>query len=296
MQIGDGTWRYRLEFHQDRTHAPIVRKEEVWCGDEKLLTRPDRLDCDDPQRLTQTHLEQVNANKGFRQVAEFLAQVSDIHIEPQLIRDRERYVGREHAPFGGDFLDQMARMQQEQKRTFNARMRRIIEASRIAVPQLEKLELVADERGVPHLRGLYEQDRPDAGWQNEDQFSDGTLRLLGLLWALLDGVGPLLVEEPERSLHSTVIGYIPAMMWRLGRKTGRQILVSTHSADLLSDESIAAEEVLMLEPAKGGTRVSLAATHEQIRALLAGGLSIGQAVIPRTAPPRVEQLSLISDE
>jgi hypothetical protein len=34
---------------------------------------------------------------------------------------------------------------------------------------------------VPHLRGLYSHWRKDAGWQTEEQFSDGTLRLLGLL-------------------------------------------------------------------------------------------------------------------
>ena len=65
----------------------------------------------------------------------------------------------------------------------------------------------------------------------------------GMLWVLLDGVGPLLLEEPELSLHAGVVRHIPPMMARLGRKTGRQIILSTHSYDLLSDEGIASEEV-----------------------------------------------------
>jgi predicted ATPase len=184
-------------------------------------------------------------------------------------------------------------MQREQHRNFDSRLARITEALRVAVPQLEKLKLEADERGTPHLRGLYKHWRPDAGWQTEDQFSDGTLRLLGLLWALLDGSAPLLLEEPELSLHSAVVQYIPAMMWRIGRKIGRQTIVSTHSPDLLSDESIAAEEVILLEPSKEGTEAVLASSLEQVRALLQGGATVGEAVLPRTAPKGAEQLSLV---
>jgi len=189
----DAQWRYRLEFNQDNVRRPQIRKEEVWRDSEKVLSRPDPTDEDDPQRLTQTHLEQVNANKEFRVVAEFLSQIRYLHLVPQLVRDRERYVGRERDPFGGDFLDQLAKMQRENHRIFDSRMRRINEALLVAVPQLESLKLEGDERGVPHLRGLYKHWRPDAGWQNEDQFSDGTLRLMGLLWALLDGTAPILL-------------------------------------------------------------------------------------------------------
>jgi len=293
LEINDTSWRYRLEFNQDNNRRPVVRCEEAWYGDRKVVTRPNSDDEADPQRLTQTHLEQVSANKDFRDVAEFLAQVRYLHLVPQLVRDRERYIGRDRDPFGGDFLDQLARMQREQKRTFDSRIRRITEALRVAVPQLQKLKLESDERGVPHLRGLYKHWRPDAGWQNEDQFSDGTLRLLGLLWALLDGGAPLLLEEPELSLHSGVIRYIPTMMWRVGRKAGRQTVVSTHSPELLSDSSIGAEEVLLLEPSKEGTDVALASSKKQIKELLAGGVSMADAVIPHTAPRNAQQLALL---
>lgn len=296
MEIEDATWRYRLEFGQDNNRRPVVRREEAWKGEEKVLTRPDSEDREDEARLTQTHLEQVNANGRFRPVAEFLARVRYLHVVPQLVRDRERYVGREEDPFGGDLLDQLARMQRDQKRTFESRMRKITAALKVAVPQLERLELERDVQGRPHLRGLYRHWRPDAGWQTEDQFSDGTLRLLGLLWALMDGTAPLLLEEPELSLHGAVLPHIPSMMWRIGRKTGRQTIVSTHSAELLSDPSIAGDEVLVLDPAKEGTRLSVAESQEQIRTLLEGGLSIGEVVLPRTAPGEPEQLSLLFAE
>lgn len=180
-------------------------------------------------------------------------------------------------------------------KTLLSRLKRITSALQVAVPHLNALELKRDPRGVPHLRGLYDHWRPKAGWQTEEQFSDGTLRLLGLLWVLLDGSQPLLLEEPELSLHPGVIRYVPPMMAKLGRKVGRQLLVSTHSADLLGDPGIAAEEVLLLEPTTEDTRVSVAADDDTIRALLEGGAPMAEAVLPRTAPRNAQQLSFFGD-
>lgn len=291
----DGTsWRYRLAFTQDNVRRPVVKEEKVWKGDTLLLERPDGEDRKDLGRLSQTHLEQVNANRAFRDVADFLAGVRYLHLVPQLIRDPERYVRKNdgHDPFGGDFLEQLARAQREKKRTFESRLRRINQALQVAVPQLKELKLERDERGRPHMIGLYQHWRPDAGWQSEAQFSDGTLRLLGLLWSVLDGTGPLLLEEPELSLHEAVVRHLPAMMWKATRKNRRQVLISTHSAALLSDQSIAPEEVLLLRPTHEDTSVSVAADSDEVRALLGGGMSIGEVVLPRVAPARPEQLLL----
>ncbi len=295
LDLDDAPWRYRLAFGQDNVRRAVVKEERVWRGEKLLLERPDSDDKGDPGRLAQTHLEQVNANRAFRDVASFFAQVRYLHIVPQLIRDPERYTRKNGAsdPYGADFLEQLARTQKDHKKTFESRLRRINDALRVAVPQLRELTLERDEAtGRPHLRGRYEHWRPDAGWQNEAQFSDGTLRLLGLLWSVLDGTGPLLLEEPELSLHEAVARHLPAMMWRATRKSRRQLLISTHSAALLSEKSIGAEEVLLLKPAEEGTDVSVAADHKEIMALLAGGVSLGEAVLPRVAPERPEQLLL----
>jgi hypothetical protein len=45
-----------------------------------------------------------------------------------------------------------------------------------------------EANGQPHLAARHEHHRPKAGWQREDQFSDGTLRLIGLLCSLLEGI------------------------------------------------------------------------------------------------------------
>jgi hypothetical protein len=115
---------------------------------------------------------------------------------------------------------------------------------------------------------------------------------MGLLWALLDGTGPLLLEEPALSLHPDVVRFIPQMFVQVQRRTGRQVLVSTHSADLLRDEGIGLDEVLVLQPRGEGTEVRPAGDFSEIRDLLDGGLSMADAILPHTRPERAAQLSL----
>jgi len=296
VRIGDeehlSAWEYELRFSQDNRKKPVIKKERVAKDGTDLLNRPDEQDAKDSERLTQTYLEQVNVNQPFRDVADFLATVRYLHIVPQLVREPDRSVGKSNDPFGGDFLERIARTPE---RTRSAWLKRIRDALRVAVPQLNDLELRRDERGTPHLRGKYEHWRPQGAWLSEGQFSDGTLRLMGLLWATLEGAGPLLLEEPELSLHPEVVRYIPQMFARAQRRSGRQILASTHSTDLLRDEGIGLDEVLLLFTEAEGTRVRTASEFEDILALLEGGLTLAEAVIPRTRPEKVQELSLFGE-
>lgn len=285
-------WLYEMHISQDNNRRPIIRRERVEKNGIELLDRPDNLDREDPERLTQTHLEQVNVNKEFREVAEFFASIRYLHIVPQLVREPDRSVGRNNDPYGGDFLEQIAQIPE---RTRNARLKRITDTLRFAVPQLTELGLVRDSSGAPHLQGKYEHWRSQGAWQAEDQFSDGTLRLLGLLWALLDGTGPLLLEEPELSLHPEVVRFIPQLFARSQNRTGRQVIISTHSPDLLRDEGIGLDELLLLEPSEEGTSVNVASRLDDVRALLEGGLSLPEAVLPRTTPTRIPQLALFGE-
>lgn len=294
LQAGsDGQrWTYELAFNQDKHRRPVVRRERVLFGDDEVLKRPSAEDEADPARLTQTFLEQVNVNKPFRDLVTYFASIRYLHIVPQLVREPDRSVGRANDPFGGDFLEQVAKATDK---TRGARLRRIQEALRVAVPQLEEVELWRDSRGTPHLRGKYQHWRPRGAWQTEEQFSDGTLRLMGLLWVAMEKEGPLLLEEPELSLHPEIVRVLSQMLARVQRRTHRQIFLSTHSSDLLRDEGIGLDEVLLLNPAGEGVEVTAAASHQDIRHLLDGGLSLAEAVIPKTRPAGAQQLSLFAD-
>ena len=250
-------WSYAIGIGQQVRgyRLPLLKYETVCCGDTVILRRPNDQDMMDSDRLTQTHLEQINSNQEFREVARFLESVTYLHMIPQLLKRIER-------------------------------------ALQIAVPQLKELTDTRDEGGMPHLEAVYEHWRAQGAKQREDQFSDGTLRLLGLLWALLDGDSLLLLEEPELSLNTGIIMKLPALMYRLQQQKRRQIILSTHSADMLFDKGIGGEEVLLLSPSREGTEVVAASSMREIRDLLDSGLSAGEAIIPHTRPERAQQLPL----
>ena len=285
-------WNYDIAFHQDNQRRPRIRRERVSRDGKKLVNRPNKDDGDDPERLTQTYLEQVNVNQPFRDLAIFFGSIRYLHLVPQLVREPDRSVGRTNDPFGGDFLEQVAKTQE---RTRTARLGRIQQALRVAVPQLEQIELWRDARGTPHLRGKYQHWRSQGAWQGEEQFSDGTLRLMGLLWAAMEKGGPLLLEEPELSLHPEIVRVLPQLLARVQRRNGRQIFVSTHSPDLLRDEGIGLDEAMLLNPGAEGTEVVPAGSNQEVRDLLEGGLSLADIAVPRTRPKNAAQLALFGD-
>lgn len=286
-------WTYAIGIKQEvRGHRqPFLSYEKVLHNDIQILNRPDENDNQDFARLTQTHLEQVNANVKFRDISKFFESILYLHLVPQLLRYPEAFSGSviPGDPFGRSFLERVARTPETTRRS---RLKKIEEALRIAVPQLKQLTDVKDERGVPHLEAVYEHWRPKAGKQREDQFSDGTLRLIGLLWSLLEGESPLLLEEPELSLNAGIVSKIPALIYRIQRQKKRQIFISTHSYDLLSDKGIGGKEVVALTPGAEGTSVTVASSISEVRDLLQGGVSIADAILPRTTPSNVSQLEL----
>ena len=85
------------------------------------------------------------------------------------------------------------------------------------------------------------------------------------------------------------------MLARVQRLSGRQVFVSTHSADLLRDEGIGLDEAMLLVPGPEGTEVVPAGSSQEVRDLLEGGLSLAEIAIPKTRPENAAQLALFGD-
>ena len=288
-------WRYEIGIRQEtRGHRqPHLAYERVWKNGQKILTRPNSEDKQDTERLKQTYLEQVNNNKDFREIGQHLNKITYMHLVPQLLRHSDNIQGRvlEDDPFGQGFLERMAKTT---PRTRNARLKKINDVIKIAVPQLEKINFEHDKHtGRPHISALYSHWRAHGAHQREDQFSDGTLRLIALLWSLLEKSSLLLLEEPEVSLHAGIVEKMAPLLYRAQQKNKRQLLISTHSVELLSDMGIDGREVLLLTPSREGTKIEIASDLDEIRSLLLDvGISVGEAVIPRTKPQNILQLPL----
>lgn len=288
-------WKYVLGFKPEGKGAQrtLISVEQVWQEGKLILDRPDKEDRADIMRLTQTALEQIQVNARFRDLPTFFGETSYLHLVPQLLKYGELLGGQrlEDDPFGQGFLERVA---QTSPKTRDARLSKIGKALALAVPQFKELRYVPDKaNGRPHLEAMYTHYRPNAGWQREEQFSDGTLRLLGLLWVLLEGESLLLLEEPELSLNDAIVREIPRLLDRIQRdkkRRSRQVLVSTHSEALLSNPGIDGRGVLLLEPGQEGTTVRPVNAKESVS--LRSGLSIAEVVLPKTHPKSAEQLGL----
>lgn len=285
-------WTYILGFKPEGKGAQrtLISKEQVWDGKRLILDRPTKNDKSDTVRLTQTALEQIQVNSNFRDLAVFFADTTYLHLVPQLLKFGDLIGGQrlDDDPFGQGFLERIAKTP---SKTRDSRLTKIEKALELAVPQFRQLRYTPDKiNGRPHLEAMYSHYRPNAGWQREDQFSDGTLRLLGLLWVLLEGDSLLLLEEPELSLNDGIVREIPLLIQRIqrDRKRRRQMLISTHSEALLSNPGIDGRGVLLLEPAAEGTKARSVNKSEMLA--LQSGLSVGEVILPKTRPNSIGKL------
>ena len=286
-------WSYEVGFNlpssgfQD-TRRPIVTKEIVTSysnGRSKIiLERPNKEDDEDIFLLQQTHLEQISLNRQFRDLADFFGATTYSHLVPQLLKFGDAISGRtiDNDPFGQEFLIKVARTPE---RTRVSRLKKIEKALQRIVPQMEDLQFLPDEvTGRPHLEIRFKHHRPRGARQREDQFSDGTLRLISLFWLLQEPAGsPLLLEEPELSLNEEIVKQLSYLIDRVSkRKDGtrsRQIFITTHSYALLSNPGIDPNGIAIITPSTDGS--TMRKTNSQENAALAAGLSPAEVVLPQ---------------
>ena len=277
-------WEYFLSLTQQSrgSRNTIIRNETMVKNGQNCFSRPDEDDKKDAERLTQTYLEQISTNKEFRSIVDFLASIQYMHLVPQLLKYPEAFSGPDlpEDPFGKGFLRKVAKTKPDTRDTRLAKIQKILQ---IAVPQLKDLKYI-DDVGQPHLEVTYEHWRPSGAKQTETQLSDGTLRLIGLLWSLIGGKGILLLEEPELSLHTAIVEQLPELFHSVQRTRKRQLIITTHSAELLSGRGISPSEILILETKGEGTVAKPAKDYQDIVSLLKGGLTPAEAVLPYTRP------------
>jgi predicted ATPase len=135
---------------------------------------------------------------------------------------------------------------------------------RLSVGPMETLQFKQEVQGSPHPW------RFPAG-----SMSDGTLRALGILVALFQGTNghrhriPLVgIEEPEVALHPAAAGVLLDALRLASRNT--QVVVTSHSPELLDDEDIDSDSIFAVVAEKGESRIG--PVDEASRKILRDGL------------------------
>jgi predicted ATPase len=130
--------------------------------------------------------------------------------------------------------------------------------------------------------------------------SDGTLRAFGILLALFQGQGrngeapPLVgLEEPEIALHPAASGVLLAAL--RAASSISQIVVTSHSPDLLDDSNISDESILAVENRDGITVIGH--VDEAGRSVLREKLfTPGELLRQNQLTPAPESLEEVQDE
>lgn len=294
-------WKYFLSFKHTgggifAKQASIVDEKVIDKFGKVIANRNEKNKIEDTETLKFTLLEQPNSNKEFREIYHFFQDIQYLHIVPQLIRDSDSYIiaANKEDFYGRNLLDKMDKTNIKTRDSF---LKRINEVLKLAVPQLSNINFIKDKSGIPHLEAIYEHWRAKGAKQQESQFSDGTLRLIGFMWALLDGQETILLEEPELYLHSAIVKQLPEFIYKLQRRKGRirQVIISTHSYDILSNEGIGGEETIVLIPTKEGTIIKKAMDIDDVKNYLDAGFSIADSVIPKVAPTNIQTILELND-
>lgn len=120
-----------------------------------------------------------------------------------------------------------------------------------AFPEFRKLMFPAPAAGKVELKWLNKNN-----WDfTARSISDGMLRFLGLATLLLLPNPPALIaiDEPEVGLHPKLIPVLSALLKSASKRT--QVIVATHSPQLLSAEAIEPEDVVIVEKEDGQTKM-----------------------------------------
>lgn len=291
----DPKWKYSLELVNTgggiQNVTALVNREEVYnyYTKEKILLRDNSFKDDDAETKKYTHLEQPTANAKFREIKDVFQTTEYLNVIPQFVRDADSIMlssGMEDY-YGRNFMRRLALLNEK---TRNKYLKIINEVLLTAVPQLENLSFVKDEKGFPHVEAKYHHWRARGSKQNEQMFSDGTIRLIGFLFAMLDGNGIILLEEPETNLHTAIVAAIPEFVAKVQRNKKRQVIITTHSYEILSNKGIRAEELVILRPSPEGTIAENALDDKAVSAMLEAGLSAADAAMAETRADNIDDI------
>ena len=204
------------------------------------------------------YLVNVSGVPKFRPVYDALSRMGFYSLNPDRIRDFQ-------APDSGELLvrdgSNLTSVLRQLSMRDEARKKRIEEYLSSIVPGVSGV----DVKDVPPKATL-EFRQEVAGSSDPWRFfagnmSDGTLRALGILVALFQSQDsaasrvPLVgIEEPEVALHPAAVGALLDALREASQST--QVIVTTHSPDLLDSADIEAELLLAVHAEKGTTQIA----------------------------------------
>ncbi|HVG11227.1 MAG TPA: AAA family ATPase [Thermoanaerobaculia bacterium] len=203
-----------------------------------------------PDRLA---LLAASGTDEFRPIYDFLSSMRFYSIEP-------RNLGKWQELDSGNALRPDARnaaaVLESLREQDPDRYERVLKLLSLAVPGIRNIGLEGPSPDKAMLVFLQ-----DIGLEAPARFfglemSDGTLRILGLLLAVyqLQPSSLIVIEEPEATVHPAVAEIIVQVLLDAARD--RQVLITTHSPDILDSKELTDEQIRIVTSQKGRTTIA----------------------------------------
>lgn len=208
--------------------------------------------------VTADRLALVSASgmEVFRPVFDALTRMGFYNLNPKLIRELQKpQDGRLLKPAGENIasvIGHLARTAPEAIKVIEQYLHIVVPGvhgvERKPVGPMESLSFQQDMEGSKHPWNFHAQN-----------MSDGTLRALGVLTALFQGnrdyVPSLIgIEEPETALHPAASAALREALVHASERT--QVIVTSHSPDLLDDLELSPDSLLAVAAVAGVTRIA----------------------------------------
>ncbi|MFL6201819.1 MAG: AAA family ATPase [Thermoanaerobaculia bacterium] len=203
-----------------------------------------------PDRLA---LLAASGTDEFRPIYDFLSSMRSYSIEPgNLGRWQELDSGEALWP---DARNAAAVLESLQEKGPD-RYERVLQLLSLAVPGIRNIKFEGPSRDKALLVFLQDigLDAPARFFGME--MSEGTLRILGLLLAVyqLHPTSLIVIEEPEATVHPAVAELIVQVLLDAARD--RQVLITTHSPDILDSKELTDEQIRIVTSRKGRTTIA----------------------------------------
>ncbi len=218
----------------------------------------------------------ASAVAEFRPVYEFLTSIRRYSIDLTQLRQWQKLdSGEVLKPDGSNAASVLSHLYglSKQGQDEEERYRRLGSLLSHVVPGLLAVKPVSDGAGRATIQFLQELEANAPETFSSQEMSDGTLRVLGLLLALYQPHHPsvLLIEEPENHLHSPAVEILTQAL--LDAAHDQQVLITTHSADLLDFKEFSSQQIRVVSRGQGRTVVAPIAQSSR------------QAVVDRLSTP-----------
>ena len=207
--------------------------------------------------IDRLYLVSVSGVEAFRPVFDALSSTEVYNLNPDAIRDLQLADPGELLKRDGSniasVLTNLAERSPEFKERVEAYLGKVVPGvsgvNRRVVGPRETIEFRQEVRGAQHPWRFF-----------ANSMSDGTLRAFGVLVALFQRAGDeemqrrlVGIEEPEAALHPAAAGVLFDGLRDASEQA--QILVTSHSPDLLDSDDIPAESIFAVVAEHGETRI-----------------------------------------